>query len=67
MTKKKFDLNSDMIQVKKDHEVEVKIEMTKLTLYVPKKFLKKFKAWCVSNDMPMSSAIQKLFAKEESG
>ena len=34
MTKKKFDLNSDMIQIKKNYKEEkIKIEMTKLTLF----------------------------------
>ena len=64
MIKKKFDLNSDMIQIKENYKEEkIKIEMTKLTLYVPKKFSKEFKAWCVSNDVPMSTAIQDLFEK----
>ncbi len=51
MIKKKFDLNSDMIQIKKNDAEEAKIEMTKLMLYVPKKFLKEFKAWCVNSEI----------------
>jgi hypothetical protein len=64
MKKKKFDLNPEMIRLD-DKTSPDQLEMTKLTLYVPRKFLMEFKSWCALKNIPMSTAVQKFFERQK--
>ena len=69
MSKKKFELNSEMINLKeneqeiafvKDTAIE-KNERISITIAVNKSFKSEFKAWCAINNITISEAVQKGF------
>lgn len=66
--KKKFNLTSEMISLEYTEHSNISeqkfrkkentpSDKTKLTLSVPRDFVKKFKSWCVQNDITMSEAL----------
>lgn len=70
MSKKKFELNSEMVNLKeKEEKIEVikdtyveKIERISITIAVDKTFKSEFKAWCAINNITISEAVQKGFS-----
>lgn len=76
MTKKKFELTSDIIEVSKPENsipqdnslINERIggsqpvnDMVNLTLRVPRSFSKEYKSWCATKGLTMNQVIQIMF------